>query len=291
MKYVSKKLEDSLKVSGIVNLHFFEFGKDFATEGERHPFYELVFVNSGRMQVASEDYTGQLNKHEMIIHRSDTVHSLYCDSEGGLSVIIIGFESDSELLDLFSREPLLLSDHLIKKLAEIIKEGRNVFMPPFDRPTYDMKKRKRQLFGAEQLLRMLLEYFLISLVREYRFSENAEETAETTAPINEVIEYVSGNCYERITIDELAFLFRTNRSTLCREFKRVTGHSVVEFINLRKFEIAKRKILESTDSFTRIAEQMKFDSIHYFTSFFKKMSGMTPSEFRREGREKRANDR
>ena len=282
MKYVSKKLADSLRVSGIVNLHFFEFGKDFSTVGERHPFYELVFINSGKMFVASEDYTGYLNKNEMIIHRCDTEHSLRCDSDGNLTVIIIGFESESELLDVFSKAPLVLSDHLIKKLAEIIKEGRNVFMPPFNIPVYDMKKRKNPLFGSEQLLRMLLEYFLISLVREYSLNENAEDSKESSVAINEVIDYVSGNCLEKITIDELAFLFRTNRSTLCKEFKRVTGKSVVEFINGKKTEIAKRKITESRDTFTQIAEEMKFESIHYFTNFFKKMTGYTPSEYRKK---------
>ena len=129
---------------------------------------------------------------------------------------------------------------------------------------------------------MLLEYFLISLVREYSLNENAEDSTESSVAINEVIEYVSGNCLEKITIDELAFLFRTNRSTLCKEFKRVTGKSVVEFINGKKTEIAKRKITESRDTFTQIAEEMKFESIHYFTNFFKKMTGYTPSEYRKK---------
>ena len=111
------------------------------------------------------------------------------------------------------------------------------------------------MFGSEQLLRMLLEYFLISLVREHRFNENAEDDSnKTTATISEVIEYVSGNCLEKITIDELSFLFGTNRSTLCREFKKATGKSVVEYINEQKFEVAKRKISTTNDNFTKIAE-------------------------------------
>ena len=46
-------------------------------------------------------------------------------------------------------------------------------------------------------------------------------------------------------------------------------------------EKAKRKILSSDATFTKIAEEMNFESIHYFTRFFKKMSGMTPKEFRK----------
>ena len=49
MEYVSKKLNREISVTGIVNLHFFDFDNDFTTEDERHPFYELVFVNSGRL--------------------------------------------------------------------------------------------------------------------------------------------------------------------------------------------------------------------------------------------------
>lgn len=286
MKYISKKLNESISVTGIVNLHFFEFDNDFTTEGERHPFYELVFVNSGRLYISSEDYTGWLSKDQMLIHRANTVHSLSCGASDRPTVIIIGFECDSEDIDMFSSAPTLLDAAEIKKLAEIIKEGRNVFLPPYNIPVYDMKTRKNQIFGSEQVLRLLIEYFLIQLIRKYRGDENAEDNADAPSVINEIIKYVSDNYLEKITIDELAFLFRTNRATLCKEFKRTTGKTLVEFINDKKFEKAKKKIISSDVTFTKIAEEMNFESIHYFTRFFKKMSGMTPKEFRKNNQTK-----
>ena len=60
-----------------------------------------------------------------------------------------------------------------------------------------------------------------------------------------------------------------------------TEKTIVEFINEKKFERAKSKILNTSDTFTKIAEELNFESIHYFTRFFKKMSGVTPKEFRR----------
>lgn len=281
MKYVTKQLNDSIRVTGIVNLHFFEFDNDFTTEGERHPFYEMVFVNSGRLYISSEDYSGWLTKNQLVIHRGDTVHSLSCGSGDEPTVIIIGFECDSADIDIFSKAPTQLDDAEIKKLAEIVKEGRNVFLPPYNTPVYDMKTRKNPMFGSEQVLRVLLEYFLIQLIRKYRYDENSEDGGEPPSMIDEIINYVSDNYLEKITIEELAFLFRTNRATLCKEFKRASGKTLVEFINEKKFEKAKRKILSSDATFTKIAEEMKFESIHYFTRFFKKMSGMTPKEFRK----------
>jgi len=281
MKYVSKTLENTLSVTGIINLHFFEFGKDFATEDERHPFYELVFVNSGKLYISSEDYCGELTKNQMVIHRQNTRHSLTCSAGDSPTVIIIGFSCDSARIDCFSHMPIELGSSAIRKLAEIVKEGRNVFKPPYNIPVYDMKKKKTQIVGAEQMLRILLEYFLIQLIRDAHTAQSVEERGDAPAMMNEIIAYVSDNYLEKITIDELAFLFKTNRVTLCKEFKRVTGKTVVEFINEKKLERAKQRILGSGDTFTRIAEDLNFESIHYFTRFFKKMTGMTPSEYRK----------
>ena len=276
-----KKLYDTLSVTGIVNLHFFTFDNDFTTVGERHPFYELVYVNAGKLRISSEDYSGELVKNQMIIHRANEEHSLSCRKGTEPSVIIIGFECSSSLIDCFSASPLTLGDAAIKRLAEIVKEGRNVFRPPYNTPVYDMKKKRHQPFGAEQMLRLSLESLLLLLLREYRH-EGGEEKAEAPALIHEVVAYVSQNYLERMTIDELAFLFKTNRATLCREFKRETGKTLVAFINERKAERAKDKILSSGKTFTQIAEEMNFESIHYFTRFFKKMTGETPKEFRQK---------
>ena len=165
MEYVTKRLTDALAVTGIVNLHFFKFQPDFTTSEGRHPFYELVFVNSGELTIRSEDYKGTLSKNEMLIHRCDTLHSL-ASSKASPEVIIIGFECNSKEINRFSYAPTLLRDSHVRKLGEIVKEGRNVFMPPYDVPVYNMKKKRRQRFGAEQMLRMSIEYFLIRVIRE-----------------------------------------------------------------------------------------------------------------------------
>ena len=182
--------------------------------------------------------------------------------------------------ELETRGVRMTSISEVRKLAEIVKEGRNVFKPPYNVPTYNMKKKKNQPLGSEQLLANLLEYFLIKLLREHGGDEQQEET-DAPNIISEVVRYLDDNFTERITIDELAFLFKTNRATLCKEFRLATGKTVVEFINEKKLDRAKKRILSTTDTFTAIAEELNFDSIHYFTRFFKKKTGLTPKEYRR----------
>ncbi|MDY2841728.1 MAG: AraC family ligand binding domain-containing protein, partial [Candidatus Borkfalkiaceae bacterium] len=92
MKYIEKTLNDTITVTGLVNLHFFEFSKDFYTEDEQHPFYELVYVATGKINIRSARYTGTLEKNELIIHYPNESHSLSCDNESVPTVIIIGFK-------------------------------------------------------------------------------------------------------------------------------------------------------------------------------------------------------
>ncbi|MBQ7339638.1 MAG: helix-turn-helix transcriptional regulator [Clostridia bacterium] len=281
MNFAVKELKNSLSVTGVVNLHFFEFPSDFYTKSDSHPFYELVYLSGGSLTIKSDGFNGELTKGKMVIHKPNEMHSLSCESESAPTVIIIGFTCKENSLEQICDLPLTLSPDDVKKLAEIIKEGRNVFAPPYNIPVYNMKKKKKITFGAEQMLKNLLEYFLIGILRDFSGAKSEEIETPDKLSVNQIISYLSDNFIEKITLDELAFIFKTNRSTLCSEFKNFTGKTINEFLNLKKLEIAKHKILSTDKTFTEIAEELNFDSIHYFTRFFKKHTGLSPKEFRK----------
>ncbi len=281
MKYVYKKLADTISVTDIINVHYFEFNEDFYTEGDKHPFYELVFVAGGSLNIKSENFEGVLGQNNLIIHSPDEYHSLSCEKNVSPDVIIIGFTCTGGELKKFSTSPLTLTDEEVKTLAEIIKEGRNVFAPPYNVPVYDMKKKEKIPYGAEQLLKILLEYFLIGISRKNLLENDDDGAKYEIFSAKEIVNYIDNNYLEKITLDELAFIFRTNRSTLCKTFKEYTGNTVIGYINDKKIRLAKKKINTTSKTFTEIAEELNFESIHYFTRFFKKMTGVSPNEYRK----------
>lgn len=283
MEFVTKKLNNSINVQGVVNVHFFEFTKDYYTKNDKHPFYEMIYVSSGKLTINSEDFNGELEKNKLIIHRENEYHALTCDKDSTPIVIIIGFTCTGSGIEKFSKTPITLTDADVKKLAEIIKEARNVFAPPYDVPVYDMKKKKNAPYGAEQMLKILLEYFLIGLMRKSTENVKTEEMQSLERlNVAEIVDYINDNYLEKITIDELSFIFKTNRSTLCKEFKSYTNMTLTEYINDKKLKLAKTKIQKTSKTFTEIAEELNFESIHYFTRFFKKMTGLSPKEFRKQ---------
>ena len=157
MEFRLKRFTKAMDISRIANIHYFEFTNKFHTVDDKHPFRELLYVDNGFIMVQAENYSGIVRENQIIIHRSDEIHSLSCPEDRASNVIIIGFECKCEELDVFSTQPVILQDSQKKLLTEIIKEGRSVFCPPYDVPNQrDMKKRKEYPFGADQMIKLKL---------------------------------------------------------------------------------------------------------------------------------------
>ena len=140
MDYKLKRFKKHVDVSRIANIHYFEFTKQYYTVKDSHDFRELIYVDTGSIHIESDSFCGELNKNMLIIHRAGEIHSLSCPEHTAPNVIIIGFESRTEELDIFSGTPVTLNAEQQKILTEVIREGRWVFKGPYDIPNLrDMK--------------------------------------------------------------------------------------------------------------------------------------------------------
>ncbi len=280
MEFKLKKFENALTVSRIANIHYFEFAKQYHTFKDTHSFRELVFVDSGFITVESENYCGFLKSGELLIHKADETHSLSCPENEASNVIIIGFECKCEELDIFSYAPTPLSNIQKKILTEIIKEGRSVFMPPFDVPNQkDMKKRKDYPFGADQMIKIKLETFFIELIRSRMGISNDEAGDISDDKINEICYYINENFKEKISLSELCFIFGTNKTTLCKRFKAVCNETVVSYINRLKIKEAKKLLRQGNYNLTEISSMVGFSSLHYFSRIFKQHENCSPTSY------------
>ncbi len=281
MKFVLKKFKREIDVKRLAHVHYFNFNESFNTRDDSHDFCELVYVDKGRINISSEFYTGELIEGCMILHTASEVHSLTCMENIAPSVIIIGFECESPELSVLSHTPLLLDDDMQKSLAEIIKEARSVYLPPYDVPNQsEMKKRQSFSFGADQIIRDYLQIFLIRAVRALKdrdLSRAANESLDFPR-IWEVKKYLDENFSERIGIEELCFIFNTNRSTLSKSFKKAYSKTVMEYVTELRIEYTKN-MLSRGASLTKISENLNLSSVHYLTALFKQHTGMSPTEY------------
>lgn len=281
MQYVLKDFETAVSVSKIANIHCFEFTDQYKTHSDAHDFCELIYIDKGALRIESEGFCGELSDGHMLIHRAGEMHSLSCD--GGLApgVIIIGFSCECAALNVFSTEPTALSAKEKRLLSEILKDGMSVYMPPYDMPnTADMKKREFYPFGADQLLKNHIEELLISLIRRKKDEGSFLDVRDSgNTVVSHITQYINEHFTERIALDSLCFLFATNKTTVCREFKREHGKTVLEYINALKIKEAKRLLRLRQYSATEVAELVGYSSLHYFSRAFKAETGLSPKRY------------
>ncbi len=287
MKYRLKSFNTQLTVSRIAIFNYFEFVSKYHTIEDSHNFCELLYVDNGSLMINSDNYSGFVTGNQLIIHRPNEIHSLVCMGDIAPNVIVLGFECFSEELVPFAYSPVTLSPEHKKLLADVMQEGMNVYEPPYDMVKSDMSKRKNPVFGADQMLKNKLESFLITIIRDFKSREKALFNDGTDeADISGIYNYINEHYTERIKLDNLCFLFGTNKTTLCKTFKNVYGVTITDYINVLREKEAKRLLRENELSITQISERLGFNSIHYFCRFFKNASGQSPKEYSKTIRSK-----
>ncbi|WP_124727251.1 helix-turn-helix domain-containing protein [Staphylospora marina] len=99
--------------------------------------------------------------------------------------------------------------------------------------------------------------------------------------IRKAILYLKKHLREKISLEQLAQSCCLSAWHLSHRFKRETGIPPMEFLNRLRLEKAAH-FLEHTDCTIReIAGLVGFEDPNYFSRTFKKMSGITPSEYRK----------
>ena len=111
-----------------------------------------------------------------------------------------------------------------------------------------------------------------------------QKNSSNNPMIDRIVKYIIEHICEKITVDDLAKLVHTNRSFLSGKFKSEMGISLNEYINKQKITEAKRLLLHTETSLPAIASYLSFSSQSHFQNTFRKVTGTTPANYRKNKR-------
>ena len=94
--------------------------------------------------------------------------------------------------------------------------------------------------------------------------------------------YIEANLEYDIDISLLAKIFHYNEKYLGRLFKKKTGLTFSEWVNLRRIERGRELLTKTGDTVITISMKVGFSNVTYFNRVFKKHYGVTPSEYRKK---------
>lgn len=99
-----------------------------------------------------------------------------------------------------------------------------------------------------------------------------------------VLEYIETNYQKDISLDLLCRLFCTNRTTLNRRFKELTGNTTLQYLTKYRLGIAEEMLTHTNLSVAEIGSACGYRYDSYFIRQFTKGVGMSPSEYRKSAR-------
>ncbi|MFC4305179.1 response regulator [Cohnella boryungensis] len=105
---------------------------------------------------------------------------------------------------------------------------------------------------------------------------------DTSAVIARIQAYIQDNLDKELSRDDIAGSVYRNPAYLSRLFRKETGLSLSDYIVQAKIEKVKKQLKETNDKISNIAESLGYVHFSYFAKLFKKMTGLTPQEYRKK---------
>ncbi|AZN43182.1 response regulator [Paenibacillus albus] len=130
-------------------------------------------------------------------------------------------------------------------------------------------------FSLEQLGQALAEDLI-------RFEQSLRELKQQRGNvIYEIKKYVETHYQREISLQDIANHFYLSREYISRKFKQELGENLSDYIGRIRIAKAQRLLENPNMRVVQIAQMVGYQDEKYFSKVFKKLTGMTPNEYRK----------
>lgn len=232
-----------------------------------HGLIEIMWVIEGSGYCKCDGREYFMNVGDVVVINPYTIHTIYSDKTMRFQCFII--------------EPQFLNDNGINisdiHFKEHITDGKLTCI--FDNAVKQHDSRKDSPC-YETRVKIALLSLLVALREDYTDSVRSNQNNFTPALLQtkKAMQHIISNWQKKITIDDIVAYVNVSPAHLSRNFKQITGKTIVEFINITKCNMAKR-LLSDGIAVTKVSVMCGYDTPSYFSKTFKKYIGVSPKDF------------
>ena len=263
---------------------FFHNVSMFAKEvdPDTHPTYELFYVNecTKEHELMIDGRLHSLKAGQLMICPPETLHLNVSRSHSVIS--IIGFGTDSDISALCNKI-ITLNAKQKQAFIELITIGARLFIncPPKGYSDGVSLHQRANAFELQKF-KNLMELFLID-VHLAQFENTAALRSNKELSAEDQFDLLSGymnkNLDKALTLKDMAEQFFVSTSTIQKLFYRFAGCAPMQYFLELKLNRAKEMLCTTSLNYTQISQMLGFSSASYFSNFFKKRTGLSPSEY------------
>ncbi len=289
MEFRMHPIRREIVIDGFHSIYYFEFGKDFWHPPERHDFWELVYVDAGKVNAIVDGKALTLSQGDIILHRPMAMHAHVSNRKDPNCMLVVSFTSSSCAMDFFDGK-IFTTDKTAKTLLSLfISEAKRALGEiPGDYKNRDPLDFSHADEGSFQLLECYLTELLLTLRRRATDDSKAIKESESSRALTEssmielIVAYFNENLDTPLSLADVCKQFFIGKSQLCKLFHDRLGTSPMEHYQSLRIAKAKKMLLSGECSVTGAAERLGYSSIHNFSRAFKMAVGISPREYRQK---------
>ena len=247
-----------------------QFSTEWNSELHTHSCAELFFILDGHGYFRTLYEEFPISVQDLLIVNANVPHTEISSMKSPLQYIVLGIVG----LEAASSEEGYAMLHIYNGWTEL-----NSCVDLM------LQESSKTLPGHEDVCRCLLEVVLIQLGRQQDLSFSGEAPGPRASKECEFIRrYIDNHFKEDLTLDHLAKLAHLNKYYLSHSFRREFGTSPINYLISRRVDES-RFLLQKTDHpLSLIAEILGFSSLSYFSQCFRRVEGISPTEYRKQVR-------
>ena len=249
-----------------------QFGEDWHSVMHSHPNLELFYCVRGIGELRMKDRVLPVGSDDMIIVNPNVEHTESSIPSNPLEYIALGISGVDLIFDPQGQHCSVLNYR--ESRSEIVALLRML-----------ISEASRQPNGWDNVCQHLLVVLLSLLLRHTHFTLNIEQGLHTNKECAAARRYIDEHFAEPIDLDILANITHVNKYYLAHAFKREYGISPINYLIERRIRESKY-LLEHTDyALSQIAHFLGISSSSYFSQSFRRSTGQSPTEYRKQVRE------
>lgn len=138
-----------------------------------------------------------------------------------------------------------------------------------------------ETLSAKETVEEMSSWFIEVFTKIIKIKYNISSKSKYSKKVSDSIDYINKNLSNySLSLTDIADYINVHKVYLCRIFKEETGENVTQYILKARIEKSKQLISSTNYKLYEISEQLGFTSPQQFSILFKKVTGITPNQFR-----------
>ena len=282
MVYRPIKLNTEINIEKIIAIHYFEYARDFVFSGEKHNFWEVIYSDKDYLLVTVRSKEELIPPGHFRLISPMEFHSMRPAYGKSANAVVFSFECSNEKLFKFSGRTIKCDNEKREYISKLVSYAQEAFATPLGEPyCVNLVKNPEAPVGTETLVKIYLELFLLSCIRENIMTpaSSAPLTHISNPELSEICSYLEQNVSMDIDFPAICEKFGMSKTNMKKLFRDNLNTGAMEYFSKCKIDCAKRLIREKEMNLAQISDYLCFSSQQYFSRRFKNIAGMTPSEY------------